>query len=343
VAEIRFKFHWVGENGQPAGFLAKKGVVDEEAVTLRDVRIPVGAIVACDVRGSYLVLVVAQEGGEAAQIVVHTGQAKRVREQVGRLRSAVVSEMHRKELEARGEGHLFRQQSCPSCGATVDLTGMDETPQVYCGYCDSITTLRSPEGVTVTEVERGFRLCDECAMYSAPRQFTIFYFYFLLVVYGWRSRTTWRCPGCMRGEAWKMLLGNLIFVLGVPTSLVQLFRSYGGTSIGGLYPGLDRANLRAARGDLAGAIEAYQKVLDRRPVSAGVKYNIGQALAREGEPADASEMFEMALADCGNYQPAASGLAACYEQLGEDEKLADLRRRWGVSDEEKIEAAKVEG
>jgi len=30
----------------------------------------------------------------------------------------------------------------------------------------------------------------------------------------------------MRGEAWKMFFGNLIFLLGVPVARIQLFRSY---------------------------------------------------------------------------------------------------------------------
>jgi hypothetical protein len=334
VSNFSFKFHWVDDNGQPAGFLAKKGLVDGDTITLDDAQIPIAAIAASDVRGQYLVLSVAKEGGTVADIVVHTGKAKQVKEVLGRLRSAIWADMHREELEAKGQGHTFRQQTCPACGATLDLTGMDDTPQISCNFCHTVSTLRSPEGDPITEVERGCRLCDQCGMYSIPRQFTIVYFYFLLVVYGWRSQTTWRCPGCMRGEAWKMLFGNLIFVLGVPTALIQLFRSYGGTSIGGLYPGLDGANLRASKGNLTGAIEAYQKILERRPISAGVKFNIGRAFAMEDELAQAAKMFEFSLADCSNYQPAAAALAACYEELGETEKLADLKKRWDAEDEE---------
>jgi hypothetical protein len=262
---------------------------------------------------------------------------KYIKEELGRLRSAIWADMHRQELEESGLGHTFRRQTCPACGATLDLTGMEDTPQISCSFCHTISTLRSSEGMPVTEVERGCRLCDECGMYSIPRQFTIFYFYFLIAVYGWRSQTTWRCPGCMRGEAWKMLFGNLIFVLGVPTALIQLFRSYGGTDIGGLYPGLDGANLRANKGNLTGAIAAYQKILVRRPVSAGLKFNIGRAFATQSQFAEATKMFEFALDDCSNYQPAAAALAACYEQLGEAEKLADLKKRWGQRDGEDAE------
>ncbi len=330
---LKFKFYWVNEKGENTSVFAKKGQLEGDTLTLGDANIPVAAIASADVRGQYLALSVAQRAGEPANLVVSTGKAGEIKAELGRLRSTIWAEMHRKELEESGAGRTFRGQNCPACGAVVDLTGMAKTPQVSCPFCHTISTLRSGDGGPVTEIERGYRLCDQCGMYSNPRQFTIFYFYFLLVVYGWRSGTTWRCPGCMRGEAWKMFFGNLIFVLGVPVALIQLFRSYGGTGLGGLYPGLDSANLKASRGDLTGAIGAYQKILARRPVSAGVKHNIGMAFLRQNRPQEAARMFEFALADCANYQPAAAALAACYKQLGESEKLAELKALWGAKDE----------
>ena len=119
-----------------------------------------------------------------------------------------------------------------------------------------------------------------------------------------------------------MLLGNLLFVLGVPVALVQLYRSYGGTSVGTKYAGLDGANLRARRGDITGAIGAYQKILERVPVTAGVKYNIGTAFVQQNQLEEAAQMFEYSLADCSNYAPSASALAQCYTTLGAEEKLA---------------------
>ena len=131
-----------------------------------------------------------------------------------------------------------------------------------------------------------------------------------------------------------MLFGNLLFIVGLPVALVQLFRSYGGTDIGGLYPGLDRANLKARSGNFEGAIADYRAILERQPVSAGVKDNIGLAFLHDKDEAGAARMFEYALKDCANYQPAAAMLAQCYESLGETEKLAELKDRWGIKDEE---------
>jgi hypothetical protein len=334
MSDLRFKFHWIDANGQPTSVFAKKGAVGEQALVLENTEIPIAALVDVEARGEYVALSAMTGEAQAQSMVVKTSQASRLTAELGRLRSAVWAETHRQELQQQGLGHTFRRQTCPDCAATIDLTDMPVTPQISCDFCHTISTLPSAtqqEGVTPGP-DRGYRLCDECGMYSKPRQFTIFYFYFLLVVYGWNSRTTWRCPACMRGEAWKMLLGNLPFVLGVPVAGAQLFRAYGGTDVGGHYPGLDRANLRARRGDLEGAIKSYMKILQRRPVAAGVKYNIALALIQQDRIEDAARMLEYALADCANYRPAAAALIGCYEKLGEDEKLAELKRRWHIQE-----------
>lgn len=335
MTPIRFKFHWVDENGTATGFLAKKGALDQETLTLDDVQIPAAVIMDVEIRGQYLIIAVMTEEDEASQLVIQTGKAKELKAELGRIRSSFWADAHRKHLEEKGLGHTFRRVICPACASVIDLTDMDDTPQVSCGFCNTISTLERgvpDDGESSAVSERGYQLCDECGMYSKPRQFTIFYFYFLVVFYGWRYHTTWRCPGCMRGEAWKMLFGNLLFILGVPVALVQLFRSYGGTDIGGLFRGLDKANLLARKGDLEGAIRTYRTMLDHSPVSAGVKYNIGLALLQQQRQSDAARIFESALADCSNYEPAAAALASCYDTLGETEQLEELKRRWGADD-----------
>ena len=137
-----------------------------------------------------------------------------------------------------------------------------------------------------------------------------------------------------------MLFGNLLFVLGVPLAMVQLFRSYGGSDVGGLYPGLDRANLKARKGNLQGAIDGYKAILEKQPVAAGLKYNIGLAfLHQEDAKTEAAKMFEYALADCANYRPAAAALAGCYEELGETDKLAELQKQWAGDEDGATEEA----
>src|SRR5690606_20903433 len=128
------------------------------------------------------------------------------------------------------------------------------------------------------------------------------------------------------------LAGNLIFVLGVPTALMQPYRSYGGAARGAISPGLAASNLRAQPGDRSGAIASYQSTLSCRPTPAGVKHNLGLAFLQKEQYEQAARMFEFALADCSNYQPSAGLLAGCYDRLGEEEKLAELKRVWQVED-----------
>ncbi len=341
MTPINFKFQWLNDNGQPKGFLSKKGVLDDSLLKLDDTDIPVVVILEAEVRNNYLILSVLGEDEQPMSFAIQTSSAQQLKDELGRLRSAAWAEAHREDLEQKGLGHTFHQANCPECSSVVNLTGKQSTPQISCGFCDTLSTVNPPNHPEVEVAvgsDRGYRLCDECGMYSKPRRFTIFYFYFLLVVYGWRSSQTWRCPGCMRGEAWKMLAGNSIFVLGVPVALVQLFRSYGGTDVGGPFPGLDNANLKARKGDLEGAIAAYREILKHRPVSAGVKYNIGLALLEQNRTNDAAKIFESALNDCANYRPAAMALAHCYNNLGETDKLKALEQVWGADEQDDAES-----
>lgn len=330
---LRFKFKWLDEQGNEAGFLSKKGSFDGQTLVLDDIQLPAACLRTVDNRGKRFVIATVDREGHTHQALfsVTSGSIDRLRTELGLCRSRAWAEAHREELAQAGRGHEFRSVICPHCQATIDLTSMPRTPQVYCPFCQTIGTLDSPQGPVKAEAQ--YRLCDTCGMYSKPRKFTIFYFYFLLVVYGFYQKETWRCPACMRGEAWKMLFGNLLFVIGVPVALVQLFRSYGGTDLGSLFSGLDAANLKARKGNIAGAIEGYRRILNEHPAAAGVKFNIGRAALSKNDLAGAAAILEHALRDCANYQPAAAALDGCYQRLGATEKLRELRKQWGIEEE----------
>ncbi len=337
--EMTFKFRFLNDQGHEQSMFAKRGSFDGESLQLDDVSLPAAAIAHVDIRGNRMMMSVMAEEPQMVAISVAKGDAAELMLMLGRARSAAWCRIHKEKLEQEGRGHEFRQEQCPHCGAMLDLTGMPQSPQVSCEFCHALGTLPG-SNVDAPPNEKHFRLCDECGMYSRPRQFTIFYFYFLFVVYGWSSRTTWRCPGCMRGEAWKMFFGNLLFVLGVPVALVQLFRAYGGADMASDdFPGLDSANLKARQGRCRDAIAAYQGILTKRRISAGVKYNLGLAFLADRDVEDAAAAFQFALSDCANYQPAAAAMARCLEELGRDEELAELKKQWGADgdDAEELE------
>ena len=331
----QFKFKWLNSQGQPEGFRSKKGHFDGETLVLDDVQLPAGVLMNVEFREQRMVVAFPNENGEPMHLLFQltSGSADRLNQMLGLARSRAWAKNHKEELTKQGRGNEYRDATCPNCNAMVDLTGFPATPQVSCHFCHTMSTIDAGS-FDAPQPEKNYRLCDECGMFSKPRRFTIFYFYFLLVVYGFWQKQTWRCPGCMRGEAWKMLFGNLLFVLGVPVAIVQLVRSYGGTDVGGKYPGLDSANIKARSGKFEPAIEAYRKILSKQPTSAGVKYNIALAFLHRDDYEGAAQMLEFSLADCANYEPAAQALASCYQHLGEDQKLADLKKTWGVTEED---------
>jgi len=330
----RFKYYRVDQDGNTTTTFAYKGEFDGETLKLDNAEVPAEVIGEVETRGKYLFFSAVDEADEVVVLTLQitSGSAAKLRELLGRARSAKWAEAHEQEMIKQGQGHTFRKEICPHCDATINLTNMAVTPQVYCEFCHRVGTLTTALESSQAG-EKDYGLCDECGMYSQPRKFTMFYFYFLLVVYGWSSNETYRCPACMRGEAWKMLAGNFLFVLGVPFALLQLFRAYGGTDIGSLYGGLDKANLLARGKKFENAVEAYQAILKKTPLAAGVKYNIALAFLHNDDTEGASHMLEFVLKDCANYEPAAATLLHCYTSLNETEKLTALKELWGVTDD----------
>ena len=331
---LNFKFYWLDSEGNQSGFLRSKGRFDGEILHLDDSPLPVVIITEVHKHENRLLISFIGENDEPAFVGIQMAGgagSSQLKSVLDVARSATWAKYHKEELAEKGEAGNYREEVCPNCAATLILTDMDRTPQLYCHFCDTLMTVGSPESTPPDE--RELRLCDECGMFSKPRKFSIFYFWCLLVVYGWRHGKTYRCPACMRGDAWKMLFGNLIFLIGVPNAIIQLVRSYGGGIRGGAYAGLDDANIHASKNELIDALKIYREILDKVPHSAGLKYNVGKALLEQGEMERAAESFRLALDDCSNYAPAYGMLAHCYELLGETQKLKELNHIWGADDE----------
>lgn len=328
----RFKFRWINEDGAEVGIRRQAGSFDGQTLKLDDVEVPVVAIIQTAHREDRMIIGVVTEDEQVASILFAvTGiDAETLKTEIDVVRSAVWAEIHQQDLEDRGLGYTCRIAECRHCGATLVLSKMPTTTQLYCNFCDSLTTL--DDTLPTLPREHKFKICDECGMFSKPQKFTIFYFYFLLVVYGFRSRTTWRCPACMRGDAWKMFFGNLPFVVGLPVAIMQLVRSYGSSLGRGNSGGLDTANLLARKGDAMGAFQRYRAILEHVPHSAGIKYNLALALLTQEDIPRAADTLEAALQDCSNYGPAFGLLKQCYEELGEDQKLARLLKQWDLHD-----------
>lgn len=323
---LTFKHRPIDANGNRKGFLAAKGSVDPgEGLAIRGETIPPEAIMAAK-RLPGNVVVVGLEG-QAIAMDVYGGQADRVCRAVNALASAHHAERHRAELAKKGAEHEFRTATCPRCEATIDLSRFPETPYVYCPFCEALS---SPDAPDLT----GYCVCESCGYFGRPRTYTEFYFYFLLVVYGWRYSKHQICPACMRPKAWRMLFINAIFVLGVPVALVQLYRVYfAGQGKSAAFPGLEAANAAARARKRPQAEALYERILERDEPAPGIRYNLGRVAAATGDPETAAAHLEMALAECANYAPAFGLLRAVYKATGRADLVRDLDELWEVQED----------
>jgi hypothetical protein len=323
---LDFKFKWLDANGNEAGFLSKKGRLEKDELILDKERLPIVAIFRARTRMNRIILEVAQKGGGLATAVfaVTGGKPVEVFRAINRKTSANFAQCRKETLEKEGKGQLFRTATCSVCQSTIDLSGLPDSPQIYCLYCDTLYG-HPAAGQAPLPDEQTFRCCDHCGYFSQPKAFTSFFFVFLFVFYYYSYRRVTMCNSCMRGEAWKMLLANFVFILGTIPSIVQLIRAYfGGSYLSKTYAGLDDANARAKKRDMEGAVAKYREVIQRLPYAAGVWLNTGLALSEVSRNDEAIAAFRSALRDCANYYPAYQRLHALLEKLGKKEELQTL-------------------
>jgi hypothetical protein len=326
VDAIRFKYKPLNAQGQESGFLSKKGEIREEELILDKSSIPLAAVAKAVRRSNRLVLVVATQNEPVTlAIAITKGRAETLKEAVDQLCSSRWAKAREDRLRAAGKGQAFRTETCPYCRSVIDLSGFESTPQMYCPFCETVVTI----GPGAPKDEKTYRFCDQCGYYGQPKPFTTFYFIFLIVAVHYRYRTTTRCNACMRSEAWKMVLGNGLFILGLPFALVQLGRAYlGGATFSSTFSGLDGANSAARRGRPEKAEAAYQAILGRAGRAAGIRYN--QALSQLGkEPARAAVLAHSALEECSNYSPAADLTIQALSRMGRKEEAEAFKKSWG--------------
>jgi hypothetical protein len=323
---LRFKFKELNEKGQETGLFSKKGEITDDQIVLDGNAIPLLAIAKTARRANRLILVVATKDQPiTVAIAITSGKSQDLKQAIDGICSSGWARMHREEMEKNGKGALFRSEPCPYCRATVDLSGFEETPQMYCPFCETVVT----RGPGAPRDEKSYRLCDKCGYYSQPKGFTVFYFIFLLVAYHFQYRTDTRCNACMRSEAWKMFFGNLIFVLGFPFALVQLLRAYfGGSTLSASFSGLDAANRAAQAGRREKARALYDAILARLPQAAGVRLN-RSLMCLGAEPARAAVEAHAALKDCSNYAPAADAAIQALAAMGKREEAEGFQKAWG--------------
>jgi len=323
-----FKFQWLDDNGQPSGMFRKKGTFDGRVLKLDKIEVPANVITHVEVRDKRMWILAINNQGQQVSLGIQPHPKRETRELkllIDVARSAEWARQEQEELSSKGEGHLYRDEKCPYCTATVVLSRMPQSPQIFCPFCQTIATL---DETTRPPGEQEIATCPRCEMYSRPQQFEVGYILFLLVAVVHKSQQEWCCPICIRKDVWKMLFTNLPTLIGSPAAFYQMWRAYVSSPIRGTFAGLDAGNGSARKGNWEQALEKYRGILERAPHAAGIHYNIGLALAGENETDRAIDAFELALKECSNYGPAYRHLRALYEQTGDEARLRQLKEIW---------------
>lgn len=304
-----FKFRFV-QDGNPKGLFAKKGAITEQGLQLGDDLLLYRSVVDSTTRDDRLILVTdprdpdvsanlrSQMMGESAVLAVSGGKADALERAVDKFSSKLAAQENKKKLEEQGEGHTFRCQVCPTCESTVDLTGYEKTNFIYCRFCESIFG----DGLESLKGASAYRTCDECGYHDRVQGYGEFYFYFLLIVYGFSHKRRWLCDACGKSLANKLIAINSIFLLGVPNAIACAIRARAGKD--SRMKGLSEGNSHSKKSKMDKAEEQYQKALKIFKDHPGVHYNraLGHLSARDAD--SGLSALQDCLRACPNYLPA---------------------------------------
>lgn len=309
ASDLQFKFKFVRER-QAIGLMAKKGYVTNQGLTLDNDTISYSHIAETAVRGRRMVIVLSPRAPLSKNIAkvatqerslileIYKPKIETVEKQIDRMRSRHHAALHREQLTRAGRGDEFRAVACPHCEATIDLSEIKLTPYIYCRFCGTVFT---PKKKVVTSGDT-YTLCDECGMFARVRPFTEFYFYFLLVVYGFSYKTRHLCDNCAHKLFLKELLRNFIFILGLfPTFYLKLKSLTGRNAI---IKSLDKANALSLKGQYQDAAKIFPQLYEKFPEHPGLRTNEGMGHLLSGDTNGSLKYFERSVKVCSTYLPA---------------------------------------
>ncbi len=310
TTDFPFKFRFV-QGGQPTGLRAKAASASSDALVLDGEPIRYEDIVHTTSKEKRLILALAstvqvgqktakarQQGGVLA-LEVQGVQARDLERTIDRRASALAVQRHKRELAAAGEEGRYREMTCPHCQAIIDLSDFERTRHVYCRFCESILD----QGGSIVSAGDAYCVCSECGMFGRVRGYTVFYFYFLVVVYGFSYSRRYLCDSCAVRTAQRTLLLNLIFLLGIPSSIYMWVKALTGHDPE--MKDLPKANALARKGKARKAEAIYGRLLQQRlPEHPGLLVNQAIGYLHAGDAQLGAEYLNRSLRACSNYHPA---------------------------------------
>jgi len=290
-------------------FFSMNGNASATAIDLNGTEIPYANIVDTSSRDKRFVIALApntkldektaKQLKENRYLVLDVSKpsAHDIKKHVDRYGSGVWAQNHRQQLASAGKENLFHAVTCPHCAATIDLSECERTTYVYCPYCASIVN-HSQQLISNSDT---YTICDECHMYDRVRSYSVFYFYFLLVVYGYSLKKRFVCDACATSIAQRALLLNFIFILGIPSSIYMWIKAQSGRDP--YFQDLAKANKLARRGKYQEADEIYDRLFSLYPEHPGLLMNKGLGHLHGGDGNGGVSLLTRSLKACGNYLP----------------------------------------
>jgi Zn-finger nucleic acid-binding protein len=320
AAPISFKFRFI-KKGQAAHIMSKKGQADDIGLELGGDRIRYEEVVDTTSRDNRLI-VVFRPGAELGPVVgknlaeagiaiieVYKIGVRTLERYIDRRSSLKQTEQRRARLAQEGKLNLFRTLACPCCAATVDVSELDRTTYVYCRFCESVFK-DGGEVVTLGDV---YRVCDECSIFDRVQSYTEFYFYFLLVVYGFSHKKRHLCDNCAGRTFWKVLAINAVFMLGVPSAIWMKVKSMRGREA--RLAELPSANALAKKGKVDAAHMVFATLYERLPDHPGLLYDQGLGALMAGRTDEGVGYLERSLKACANFLPSIQFLGSLSDAL----------------------------
>jgi hypothetical protein len=307
-----------------AGLFASKGTFDDKVLDLGWEKIPIEVIDKTYGHFQRCCIIKTNEEIVLAEITNN----KLMQDLVKTVNAAASSAKAEKCKAARGT-EKFVSKTCPYCCSTIVLSDFEESPQVYCRYCNTIF----PKSGQVQEGEQDLDICSRCGFYSKPEDFFYMYIYFLLFVYAFETKQRVLCKGCEKEKAKRSCCMNSFTLIGLACALASMCKANQVQDMPAALAELDSANMLVKKGakkcdtnSVNEGIRIYNEILNTNKVNAGVHYNLGLAYIVLKDYMHAAEAFEGALTDCSNYEPAVGVLIGCYEEMGgNSRKIAELK------------------
>lgn len=307
-SELSFKFRFVS-NGYAQGLFAQKGTANDREIFLGKETLIYDDITDTTTRDQRLAIAISSTACLSQKInkflfnnstlvlEVYNGKAQKLEKYLDRIASKKAVDKKRQRLFENGQFHLFRTANCPYCQATIDLSDFQRTPYIYCRFCE---TLFKENMLVITKGSR-YRICDECHMFDRVKSYTEFYFYFLLVVYGFYYKRRHVCDNCAHSMFRKMLLLNLLFLIGIPFSIYNKIKSMIGRDP--YLKQLAKANALSKKGNYQKATAIYSQLYHKYPEHPGLLMDEGLGHLLGNDTNGAFERFGRSLTACSNYYP----------------------------------------